>query len=357
MALTTQPPGTALRSWLPPAVLLLVSNLVSLVGLVWDVQWHADVGPDTFFTLPHLFIYTAPAISGLTSLVVVLRRTAATRAGAQDTGQVGGRSVAVLRGTFAAPVGYLIAGCGSAAFLLYGLWDLWWHTVYGFDAVIDSPPHVGLILCDQISMMGTLVAFAAARSHLLGKIGITLTVGVGFAWSCLFAAVTPRSVGPVGGMALTIAGLGVFALLLGLRLLRWPVGGALAPAAVLVVIKLASDPFSVWAARWYAAEVGLPLRDHAGSQGRLAALMPLLLIGSAVLVEATLLLARRFGGSPRWAVPLAGALGGVLLAMTSPPGSGLTTGLAGAVVGAVAAWLGWMAATLIDQSSTEEITA
>ena len=59
-----------------PAFVMLAGTLISLSGLTWDIDWHLDVGPDSFFTLPHLFIYSGGAIAGLTSLVMVLRATA-----------------------------------------------------------------------------------------------------------------------------------------------------------------------------------------------------------------------------------------------------------------------------------------
>ena len=76
----------------------------------------------------------------------MLAVTARQRAGAPPVPGLGGPAVRVVGGRFTAPVGYLLSGVGAASFLLYGLWDLWWHELYGFDAVIDSPPHVGLLL-------------------------------------------------------------------------------------------------------------------------------------------------------------------------------------------------------------------
>src|SRR5256885_6017911 len=107
----------------PAASVLFGGTLLSLVGLTWDLQWHEDVGPDTFFTLPHLFLYSGSAIAGLASLAVVLATTAATRAGRPVDPAVGGRAVNVLGRTFAAPLGYLVSGGGAALFLIYGLWE------------------------------------------------------------------------------------------------------------------------------------------------------------------------------------------------------------------------------------------
>ena len=53
---------------------LTLGVMLSFLGLAWDIQWHGEVGPDTFFTLPHLALYSGVAIAGLTSLMVTLMR-------------------------------------------------------------------------------------------------------------------------------------------------------------------------------------------------------------------------------------------------------------------------------------------
>ena len=90
------------RTGLLPANVVLGGSLLSLVGLTWDLQWHDDVGPDTFFTLPHLFLYAGSAVVGLASLAVVLLTTAARRAGRPVDPRIGGRVVNVFGRTFAA---------------------------------------------------------------------------------------------------------------------------------------------------------------------------------------------------------------------------------------------------------------
>src|SRR5205807_2467097 len=76
---------------------------------------------------------------------------------------VGGTPVRVFGGVFTAPLGYLISGIGAASFLLYGLLDLAWHSIYGFDAVLNTPSHVALFLSITITMIGSVIVFAAAR--------------------------------------------------------------------------------------------------------------------------------------------------------------------------------------------------
>ena len=64
-AATRAVPATrAVRTARAGAWSVLIGTLITLVGLSWDIQWHIEVGPDTFFTLPHLFLYSGSAIAG-----------------------------------------------------------------------------------------------------------------------------------------------------------------------------------------------------------------------------------------------------------------------------------------------------
>src|SRR5882757_4715578 len=170
-------PEVAVTAWAGAWVVLL-GTMITTVGLSWDIQWHVEVGPDTFFTLSHLALYSGSALSGIASLVLVLLATAAQRAGRPLPRAVGGTPVRVFGGTFTAPLGYLISGSGAASFLLYGLLDLWWHSLYGFDAVLNSPPHVALFLSISATMVGSVIVFAAARDQRWAQIGVLLAVPI-----------------------------------------------------------------------------------------------------------------------------------------------------------------------------------
>ena len=61
------------------AGLFLLGVFATFFGLGWDVQWHSDVGPDTFWTLPHTILYFGAALSGFACLSVVLLSTFASR--------------------------------------------------------------------------------------------------------------------------------------------------------------------------------------------------------------------------------------------------------------------------------------
>ena len=327
-----------------PASLVVGGTLISLIGLTWDIQWHTDVGPDTFFTLPHLFLYAGSAISGLASLVVVLMTTAATKRDRRVDPIVGGRAVGVFGRTFAAPVGYLVSGIGAALFLVYGLWDQWWHSLYGFDAVIASPPHIGLLLSISITMVGAVMVFAVARDEPWGAYGVIGSAAVLLAFSMV--TVIGLEALPNGLVNSINVGAAFFSVMIlfmaGHALSRR--GGALAVAVVVAVLQAVFWWFSPWATEVYADATGLPLRDYVDGVPGLPNLIPMCLVLVAVAVE---LLHK----APAW-VP--GALGGAIITACAPlqrilvHGGGyfpstdryLATIAAGAAFGALAGLLG-----------------
>ncbi|ONF67024.1 hypothetical protein [Amycolatopsis keratiniphila] len=340
------------RTGLVPAGTVLAGSVISLVGLTWDIQWHGDVGPDTFFTMPHLFLYSGSAISGLASLVVVLMTTAARRAGRPVDARVGGRAINVFGKVFAAPAGYLVTGTGAAMFLLYGLWDQWWHGLYGFDAVIDSPPHIGLLLSITLSIIGTVMVFAAAREHRWGTVGVVGSLGVLIAFSTVTVLGLQQI--DVDGLDVVSVGIALLSVLLvsaGAGFWGRP-GGAVRVAAALAVIQAITWWFSPWAAEAYASAVGLPMRDYIDGVPAMPSMMPMALLPIAAVLEAVYLLSRRWPAG-RVSVP-AGVIGGLLVGASMPIQNAIVygsdqmpwavvfaTGAAGAVVGLLGGFAGW----------------
>ncbi|MER6663177.1 hypothetical protein ABT256_01405 [Amycolatopsis japonica] len=340
------------RTGLVPAGTVLAGSVISLVGLTWDIQWHGDVGPDTFFTMPHLFLYSGSAISGLASLVVVLMTTAARRAGRPVDARVGGRAINVFGKVFAAPAGYLVTGTGAAMFLLYGLWDQWWHGLYGFDAVIDSPPHIGLLLSITLSIIGTVMVFAAAREHRWGTVGVVGSLGVLIAFSTVTVLGLEQI--DVDGLDVVSVGIALLSVLLvsaGAGFWGRP-GGAVRVAAALAVIQAITWWFSPWAAEAYASAVGLPMRDYIDGVPAMPSMMPMALLPIAAVLEAVHLLSRRWSAG-RVSV-LAGVIGGLLVGASMPIQNAIVydsdrmpwavvfaTAAAGAVVGLLGGFAGW----------------
>jgi hypothetical protein len=307
-----EPVAAGLRAAQAGAWSVLIGTLITLFGLGWDIQWHVEVGPDTFFTLSHLALYSGSAIAGIGSLTMVLVSTAAQRAGRDFPRWAGGPPIRVLGGTFHAPLGYLIAGSGAALFLLYGLLDLWWHSVYGFDAVLNTPSHVALFLAVSITMTGSVVVCAAAREQRWGRIGYLLAVPI----LIIF--------GPIAFNGLSQVPLPIDPVLLGIILCAPTLlimsaallgrGTAIRIAVVLGILQGVLWWFSPWAAEAYARLVGLPLRDVVSAAPPvLPSTIPMFLIVAAVTTEGFFALARSGRLRPAWLMVLAGAAAGFVV--------------------------------------------
>jgi hypothetical protein len=300
------------------AWVVLLGTAITTVGLSWDVQWHKEVGPDTFFTLSHLALYSGSALSGIASLVMVLLATSAQRAGQPMPRTVGGTPVRVFGGVFTAPLGYLISGIGAALFLLYGLLDLWWHSIYGFDAVLNTPSHVALFLSITITMIGSIIVFASASDQRWGRIGVVLAIPI-------LITFAPIPTNALNNLPLpfdpTVAGVIFFSamlLVIGAAILRRP-GAAVAIAVVLGALQAFLWWFSPWAAVTYAASVGLPLRDGLPPQPPdLPSAIPMFLIVAAVVVEILFRMTRTRGLNATRIMLLAGTVTGLIVAVTLP---------------------------------------
>jgi hypothetical protein len=290
-------------------MVMLAGTLISLSGLAWDIGWHTDVGPDSFFTLPHLFVYSGGAIAGLTSLVMVLRATSAQRHGVEPDPAVGGRAFRVL-GVFAAPIGYLIGGIAAASFLVYGLWDEWWHGLYGFDVTIASPPHQGWLNSICMTIMGTVIVFAAAREHRWGRYGLMTAL------ACFgsYFTITSSALGDINlnsqinwvGVAWVV--IPIACVLLGARVL--PRGGALGSGLINLVVNLVIWNFANWAVVWYADVQHLALRDFSDIGFPVERLvLPAAVFVFGVLVELLL----RWREANAWLLGLYGGIGAAVI--------------------------------------------
>ncbi|HEY4460810.1 MAG TPA: hypothetical protein VGN81_41300 [Pseudonocardiaceae bacterium] len=349
------------------AWVVLLGTAITTVGLSWDIQWHVEVGPDTFFTLSHLALYSGSALSGIASLVMVLMATSAQRAGREWPRWAGGAPVRVFGGVFSAPVGYLVSGVGAACFLLYGLLDLWWHSIYGFDAVLNTPSHVALFLSICITMVGAVIVFSAVRTQRWGRAGLLVSIPILITFSPIpfeGLAYAPLPVDPtlIGSMLCAPLLLIMGGLVLGR-------GGAVGISVVLAALQGALWWFSPWAAVTYAAAVGLPLRDGLTPEPPvLPSLIPMFLIASALVVEGAMWFSRaRNVHLGRLMLPL-GAVTGLLVGVTMALQLGLTTpqvhitaalvitlAICGIVLGIPAGFLGTRFGTMLRTTQPEDV--
>ena len=201
--------GTAL-----PLIVGLTGTLLSWFGSGWDVSWHRIFGRDTFWSTPHLFIYTGVALWGVAALIA----TATAMAGRPIRGR------ALVVGPLRAELGLALIGLGALVTILAGPFDNLWHAIFGRDVDIWSPPHLAGIAGGVIGLLGWLAATAPGvfpidervrrvlRLFTLGNLiaisvfalnfyYITSVAREGFFYPLLVAALVPATLG-IATMAL-----------------------------------------------------------------------------------------------------------------------------------------------------------
>lgn len=324
---------------------LLAGFTLLWLGVAWDGQWHVDVGPDTFFTAPHLMFYAGSGLVGFTSLAVVIAST-------RDRGSPAGRTVRV--GLFRAPIAFLVSGLGASGHLLYGATDLWWHTVYGFDILELTPSHIGLQLAMQTEGAGVVLAFVALRGQRAGRWGLAL------AGALFIASASISFDGEILGVPLSLLGVGgcavwVLGVIAGAGLgTRWLAATGVAFLALFGATML----FPPFATQVYADAIGLRMRDNAVGLSIVGLAMPFVFPLVAVLAAGAVRLARRRQITPRRAMLLVGAVLGPVVAVQSalpePGSSGSLPALVlVAAAGAALCWLGWQIAALLRTPMAE----
>jgi len=130
------------------------------IGGQWDVAWHRSIGRDTFWTPAHMAIYACGVIAGIVGLYLVLTSTFGRSAYATHL-----REFSVNIFGLRAPLGVFLAGWGGVAMLTSAPFDNWWHSAYGLDVKIISPPHALLILGIRAIDFGMLFLILAAMNR------------------------------------------------------------------------------------------------------------------------------------------------------------------------------------------------
>jgi hypothetical protein len=137
--------------------LAIVSGAAGMVGVYLDTAWHRTIGRDSFFIVPHLFIYGG----GLGVWAAALGAIAHATLGRGD--EFGGSIVRLAR--LRLPLGFAITAFGILVILAAAPVDAWWHNTFGKDVLIWSPPHLQLHLGAGIAAIGLLFAVAAQRGR------------------------------------------------------------------------------------------------------------------------------------------------------------------------------------------------
>jgi hypothetical protein len=127
--------------------IMALGALSSLLGVYWDIAWHIDIGRDTFFTMPHNFIYSGMLLVLLTTAWGLFSDTRAT----VFHWRIAGRNV---------HPGMLIAVVSAALILFFAPADELWHQFFGVDATLWGPMHlVGLTGFTFFTLSGMTIAW------------------------------------------------------------------------------------------------------------------------------------------------------------------------------------------------------
>jgi hypothetical protein len=327
------------------SIVLLIGMFTTFFGLGWDIEWHSDVGPDTFWTLPHIFVYSGAALAGITCLTVVLLSSFV------DQPRAG--LIPVLR-IFRAPLGFVVAGFGAFGFLLFGLFDQWWHTLFGFDVAISSAPHVGLLLSNILTCVGGVLIFAQGKRVQPIMLALMLAVTVNISLPVALQNFNELDWTPL--IMVFPAVLMPFALMFAASVTR-QANTILYAAGFIWFFRLICEQAFPIMTNAYAEFLGLSIRDNNQNLVAMSYLTPALIPVSALVMFIIL----KIGQIKNWKVAptiyLASSLS-VPFLFIDPLLSRFATGAPWAIpilalVGLGTGWLGWKIGVVARHANTE----
>ena len=138
-------------------VVLCLYHIIARFGLAVDLQWHTDVGRDKLFTPPHIMILAGivPTSIMLTSYIFWYSFISK-----QD------EKVGFYIGPFIAPTSLWMMVCGLITLVFGGLYDDFWHTSYGIDTTIITPPHVWTFAGGMLVEVATIALALQMKNRL-----------------------------------------------------------------------------------------------------------------------------------------------------------------------------------------------
>src|SRR5947209_18708061 len=149
---------TATIPWYIWCAVVAVSS--AMIPAHSDISWHSPIGRDTSWTPAHMAIYLCGAMSGVAFGYLILSTTFNTRSPL--------REASVHIWGFRGPLGAFIASWGGIAMLTSAPFDDWWHSAYGLDVKIVSPPHIVLFIGVFAVLFRTLVLIAGHMNLVSG---------------------------------------------------------------------------------------------------------------------------------------------------------------------------------------------
>ncbi len=140
----------------PAYVVGVVGAFLQISGGFWDVSGHIMGIVETFFTVPHMVLYTGVVLSLLASVTgLALRRPVGNK------GEAGRTLLA----------GFTVSLAGGLLQVIAGPFDFWWHSAYGFDPHLFTPSHS--ILIGGIILNGVGMGIATIRLVQANRTGVS----------------------------------------------------------------------------------------------------------------------------------------------------------------------------------------
>ncbi|HJZ95162.1 MAG TPA: hypothetical protein VKE70_01565, partial [Candidatus Solibacter sp.] len=136
------------------------------IGMHWDLSWHRSIGRDTFWTPAHLLAQFCGVLMGGSSAAIILMATL------DPKSAIARHSVRIWE--FRAPLGSFLGAWGGLAMVTSVPLDDWWHSAYGLDVKIFSPPHVLLWIGIVSVQIGGLMLIASAANRTADRVLDTL---------------------------------------------------------------------------------------------------------------------------------------------------------------------------------------
>src|SRR5438105_2657636 len=137
----------------PLLAVAYVGGAMSMWGTLADTAWHRTNARDSFWSPPHLFMYSGGLIVWA---AVIFALVLATRGQLAD---VGGPVWRV--GRLRLPFGFALGAFGVLIVVSAAPFDIWYHAVFGKDVLIWSPPHTMGHIGGMVAAAGLVFAAAA----------------------------------------------------------------------------------------------------------------------------------------------------------------------------------------------------
>jgi hypothetical protein len=153
---------------------MLLTSLVGLFAVSWDIQWHIAVGRDRTLTAPHLFILGSITVTGLAALAAVLLETLWARRNASVA-----QESTTFAGIFSSSLGTYLVGYGALDAAIAFPLDQYWHTLYGIDVSIWAPFHIMALVGVSVGCLG-IIYILADGAQLAAKQGAQWAAQVGY---------------------------------------------------------------------------------------------------------------------------------------------------------------------------------